>query len=80
MKVFVLEQGQEWLRDDPQKKDMLVWISGAPLGERFHRNEELWLILLDREGPYVLLANYEQQCREAVQLIYPVSVDLHSMD
>ena len=77
LKRLSVKAGCEWLADEAEQKDAWLWVLRAPIGDTLHRHEGLWLILEARVGNKVLLANYEDQCYEALRIYY---VDVNAMD
>ena len=69
--------GRVWLMDDEWQQDAWSWVRRAFVGDSLHRHEGLWLVLYARQGNKVLLANYEDQCYEALRIY---ALDLNSMD
>ena len=69
--------GRIWLMDEGEQQDAWSWVLTAPVGDSLHRHEGLWLVLYARKGNKILLANYEDQCYEALRIYV---LDLNSMD
>ena len=77
LKRLSVKAGCEWLVDEAEQNDAWLWVLRAPIGDTLHRHEGLWLILEARVANLVLLANYEDQCYEALRIYY---VDVNAMD
>ena len=77
LKRLTHKAGRIWLLDEDEQQDAWSWVLRAPVGDTLHRHEGLWFVLNARVGNKVLLANYEDQCFEALRIS---AVDLHSMD
>ena len=73
--------GDLWLDHDVDRACRLRWLNVADIGEGWHKDEDLWLVVQERCSNRILLANFIDQCWEAVRLDYETSfLDLNSMD
>ena len=72
--------GMPWLESDPDRRYMIEWAFVFNVGEMWHRDEALWLIIDDRWEAQVLIANYFERHYEALRFVFPTVIDLHTMD
>ena len=70
--------GAPWLESDPGRRDMIEWAFVFNVGEMWHREEALWLIIDDRWEARVLI--YFEMHYEALRFVFPSVIDLNSMD
>ena len=69
--------GHRWLHGEPDRELMIEWVQRAPIGELWHRDEDLWLEIIQRHAHGVLLVNYIDQQYEGLRLTFG---DLNAMD
>ena len=64
-RIMRLKAGNDWLPDDSpyHRMWMLRWVYHAPIGDLWHRDESLWLEILERtcDSGQVLVYNYIEQ-------------------
>ena len=75
------EIGTPWLADDPDRFYMIQWAAIANIGDAWHRHEDLWLVIEERKGATVLLADYEEGVYRALRItVATPAVNLQEMD
>ena len=73
--------GTPWLEDDPDRLYMIQWAAIAKIGDTWRRHEDLWLVIEERKGAKVLLADYEEGVYRALRItVVTPAVKLEEMD